>query len=141
MKPVFYIAVCVIIPLFYSCTKESIKTENFSINRDIGINNCSNFTANAVNYSICFDAVTNESRCPINAICIWEGYATAKFTLTSGGTIHTFSLSTLLSNKSIVLQNDTTFNGIKIALANLVPYPGELVYNQPPYIVSLKITQ
>jgi hypothetical protein len=141
MKPVFYMAVFVTILSFYSCTKESIKTENFAIDKDIAINNCSNFTVNAVNYSICFDAVINESRCPINAICIWEGYATAKFTLTSGSTNHTFSLSTLLSNKSIVLQNDTTINGIKIALTKLAPFPGELVYNQPPYIASLKITQ
>jgi hypothetical protein len=141
MKPVFYSAVFVVILSLYSCTKDTIKPANFVINKEIAIHDCTNFSANTIKYSICFDAVTNESRCPIDAICIWEGYATAQFTLTSGTTNHIFSLSTLLSNKNIVLQNDTTINGINMVLTSLAPYPGELVYNHPPYIASLKITQ
>lgn len=141
MKQIFCVAASVVLLSVFSCTKETNQSQSFKINRDITIHNCSNFTANNTTYSICFDTVTNESRCPKDAICVWEGYATAKFTLTSGTTNRNFSLSTMVINNTMALQNDTTINGITIALANLAPNPREIGSGKPPYVATLKISQ
>jgi len=110
----------------YSCTRETITPEKIVLKNDIAIYGFTNLTANAINYSICFNSVPNESRCSTNAICVCEGYTTAKFTLTFAGNSQTFSLSNEVINKTINLQNDTTINGIQVAITSMVPYPNTI---------------
>jgi hypothetical protein len=42
-----------------------------------------------------FDAVVSDSRCPANAMCVWQGAATAAFSFSKNGDTHRFNLSTL----------------------------------------------
>src|SRR5215510_4293224 len=45
--------------------------------------------------SLQFDSVISDSRCPVNATCIWQGTAVAKFSLTKNGETHPVVLSTV----------------------------------------------
>ena len=40
-----------------------------------------------------FAAVVSDSRCPANAICVWQGAATATFSFSKNGSNHLFNLS------------------------------------------------
>jgi hypothetical protein len=77
----------------------------------------------AKNFKICCDSIF-ESRCPANAICVWQGYAGAKFSLHQNGQVIPFTLSTLTNRSIINLPNDTVINQIKIILKDITPYPG-----------------
>jgi hypothetical protein len=69
-----------------------------------------------------FDAVVSDSRCPANAMCIWQGAATATFSFTKNNDAHRFNLSTITMKPNYT--KDTVIAGYKIEFVNLLPYPG-----------------
>jgi hypothetical protein len=87
--------------------------------------------------TICFDAVVTDSRCPTNVVCVWQGYAEVKLRLVQGGENISFKLATI--NLNGALQNETTINGIRIKLLEVLPYPGNVGYNPNDYKVKLQI--
>ena len=63
-------------------------------------------------------AVTEDSRCPINAICVWEGNASVTLELKNSISDQLITrLNTNLDPKSI------DFSGVIITLTELNPYP------------------
>jgi hypothetical protein len=65
-----------------------------------------------------FKAVTEDSRCPIDAICVWAGNAALTFDLKNSiGDKLTTQLNTFLDPKSI------NFSDVIITLTELNPYP------------------
>ena len=72
--------------------------------------------------SILMDSVLSESRCPLGVECIWEGNAAVRFVFKSDNLETKFILNTAL------IPKDTTINGYKISLLNLLPYP---IYSHP----------
>jgi hypothetical protein len=92
---------------------------------------------------ICFDTVYNDSRCPIGAVCIWEGFVHVGLTYKANGQNIPFQLSSL--NRpfmGITAKNDTTINGIKIKLIDVLPYPDwNAPVNVNDYKVQLQIEQ
>lgn len=66
------------------------------------------------NYCIALDSVVEDSRCPQNVQCIWQGRAIAKFILTENNQQHFFILE---------LTKDTTINNYKITFETLTPKP------------------
>jgi hypothetical protein len=65
-----------------------------------------------------FTRVLNDSRCPIDAVCVWAGDATAQIELTApGGRTGTVELHTPGDPKS------ATWNGVEITLLELQPAP------------------
>jgi hypothetical protein len=89
----------------------------------IPINTCLDKKANKESIEFCFDQLLEDSRCPINAVCVWQGVAKAKFSLKINGETKTFELSTL--NMPPYYRTDTTLNGYKIKLTNISPPAGE----------------
>ena len=90
---------------------------------------------------LAFEAVVSDSRCPANAMCIWQGAATATFSFTKNGDAHRFNLSTITMEPNYT--KDTIIAGYKIEFINLLPYPGTFT---PPAADSqikaeLKITK
>jgi hypothetical protein len=77
----------------------------------IPINTCLDKKANKESIEFCFDQLLEDSRCPINAVCVWQGVAKAKFSLKINGETKTFELSTL--NMPPYYRTDTTLNGYK----------------------------
>lgn len=59
-----------------------------------------------------------DSRCPIGALCIWEGNGRVKINLQEGGDRSSFWLNT----HDNFLQ-DTVIHGVKYELTDLLPYP------------------
>jgi len=64
----------------------------------------------------------NDSRCPANVVCVWEGDAAATLRLEGAGAVATPTLHTRLDPKA------TTHAGYEVALVNVTPYPG----TEPP---------
>jgi len=90
---------------------------------------------------ISFDAVVSDSRCPANAVCIWQGTATATFSFSKNGNSHRFNLSTITMAPHYI--KDTIISGYKIEFINLLPYPGTFTPPAPDSDVKaeLKITK
>ena len=75
----------------------------------------------AANLEVRFESVT-DSRCPIDAVCIWEGDGVASFKLTDLSTGQTQTLE-LHTNQSV--GSDTVnLAGISIKMLELSPLPG-----------------
>ena len=66
---------------------------------------------------ICLKLI-NDSRCPSDGVCIWEGDAVAEFLFKFNGESKSFSLHT--NNE---FKQDTFFNGLRIRLMDVIPYP------------------
>lgn len=73
--------------------------------------------------SICLDAIVQDSRCPINANCVWQGVAVAQFTFSLNGKKHQLELAT--NNVMPGTRTDTIIQQYHISFKNLHPYPGE----------------
>jgi len=104
--------------LLASCSKETILKEGTF---EIEFSKCAKGEIAGNNLSLCFTAVESDSRCPANAICIWEGTAICNFTFMKNGDRHQLKLTTLAIPGS---PKDTTVAGFKIEFLNLSPYPG-----------------
>ena len=71
------------------------------------------------NYRLQFDSVLNDSRCPLNSVCIWEGYALVSIRLIMEGNYeYLFILSTYN-----YIKTDTLINNINFKLVGLTPLP------------------
>ena len=103
-----------------SCSKSGNKFNEGTI--ELKLLDCANGNIAGVNLKLCFDAVVSDSRCPANAVCIWQGAATASFSFTKNGKTHRFNLSTI--NMPPNYTKDTVIAEYKIEFINLFPYPG-----------------
>ena len=103
-----------------SCSKSGDKFKEGTI--ELQISECENGRIAGNDLKLCFDAVVSDSRCPANAMCIWQGAATATFSFTKNGDTHRFDLSTITMKPNYT--KDTVIAGYKIEFINLSPYPG-----------------
>lgn len=71
---------------------------------------------------ITFTGITEDSRCPTDAMCIWEGRAVAGFQAEKKGTIRVFSLT---NNEKPETEPKQTINvfGRTVKLLGVTPYP------------------
>lgn len=82
-----------------------------------------------------FKSVNDDSRCPIGAICVWEGNATVVLELKNSiGDTLTANLNTSLEPRTAKFSNFT------IDLENLIPYPklNETI-NSKDYVTTLLV--
>ena len=103
-----------------SCSKPAIELKEGIL--ELPLKNCAKGTISENKLTLCFDSLIADSRCPANAICIWQGTATARFSLTKNKETVTFVLSTLNTPPTYI--KDTILLGYKIEFINLSPYPG-----------------
>lgn len=113
MKAIFaaLIAFCI-----FSCSKSS---DERSITVDV--NTCTDVSMGK-GLKVCFDTLLEDSRCPANTICVWQGAARAQFRVFTGQQIHTIWLSTI--DMGPHYKTDTTLAGYHLKLVNILPYPG-----------------
>jgi ABC-type glycerol-3-phosphate transport system substrate-binding protein len=83
--------------------------------------------------TIAFRAVTEESRCPLNVVCVWEGNGQVALTLSTAYVSRDVLLNTTTQPR------ETEFAGIRIALLSLDPYPAGEPIDPDDYVVTLEI--
>jgi hypothetical protein len=80
----------------------------------------------AGDFTIAFDAVLDDSRCPLEVLCFWEGNAAVQLILTDGTGVSTpVTLQTSPGPRMVEYQ------GVTISLENLKPYPTETSPEDP----------
>jgi len=86
--------------------------------------------------TLSFDSLT-DNRCPIGAICVWEGNASVKLIIKQEGESDaTFTLNTFSG-----FQTDTIVNGLRFELIEVLPYPMvDKEYQLDDYILQLYIS-
>lgn len=106
--------------LLNACKKSVGAGSETSLN--IALHDCANniFSNNQVR--LCFESVIQDSRCPANAMCIWQGMAVCKFSFFTNGKSYPLTLSTLSIPGAYT--KDTIVAGYKIEFITLTPYPG-----------------
>ena len=131
-----FLLLFVFITTIISCDKRVETTEGQL--PTVEIRHCANEVVNGNALQICFDSLIADSRCPMNARCVWQGEATVKLSLQIGANEkQAFKLSTL--NNPPTFRNDTTISGYKIQLLKLSPYPGDGSNN--PYRVEISVSR
>lgn len=81
-----------------------------------------------------------DSRCPIDVTCIWEGSAAVLFEISNGEEALTFTLHTVI-DVSTGMRSDTTVFDRKIELLEVNPYPvANTSYTLEDYSVKIKVT-
>ena len=70
--------------------------------------------------AVTFDAVTEDSRCPRGAQCVWAGNAAVRLTLERGDETEVFVLGTAVEPRR------ASFGGYAIDLRDLAPYPASV---------------
>lgn len=103
--------------------------------KTVDLNDCTIDDKNE-NVRICFTSL-QDSRCPLNATCVWQGIAVAGFTIRLHGIQHQVTLAT--DKIPGYPSTDTTVSGYQIKLLNITPYP-ESVTNEPVR-ASLQLTR
>jgi len=129
MNRFFLVGLTVLFLLFFGCDKKK-KIDSELIEIELGK------TAKVSNYDLSLKVENiDDCRCPIGARCAWEGYASAEFQLTTKKGKCNFTLDT---HSPPIFKNDTTIDGIKYQLKEVLPYPvsGE---EQPTKIVKILV--
>ena len=103
-----------------SCSKSGNKFREGTI--ELKLSDCENGSIGGDDLKLCFTKVVSDSRCPANAMCVWQGAATATFSFTKNGDSRLFNLSTITMKPNYA--KDTAIAGYKIEFINLSPYPG-----------------
>jgi hypothetical protein len=135
MRSLLITAMIACIGLLYACERSEIDTPERTLT--ISLHKCSNPVFSGTRVSLCFDSVVTDSRCPANAMCIWQGYAACKFSFSANGETYLFSLSTLTFPG--FLPKDTILSGYKIELMDLAPYPGTVSYPVPENKIKAEV--
>ncbi len=77
-------------------------------------------TVKGTKLRIRFVAVENDSRCPSDVTCVWAGNAAVQLQLGTGRGSKTVTLNT---SKSSSFAGETEYQGYKVKLVELSPYP------------------
>ena len=110
-------AISALLLMAVSCRK-STRSEGLALRE----NSCKTVNVGGQDVRICFEELTEDSRCPANANCVWEGAAKGRFKLTVNTSSSTFELATLTMTPHY--QNEIVALGYKVRLINILPYPG-----------------
>ena len=139
MKTLLFILFITLTAFVNSCSKSGVELKEGTLN--LALKKCADGKINGDKLSFCFDSLVSDSRCPANAMCVWQGTAVAKFSLTKNNETSSFELATI--NMSPNYHKDTTIMGYKIDFINLSPYPGTVPTPVPADQIKaeLKITK
>ena len=119
MKLFLYLVPAVMVLMAHSCSKKDIELREGILK--IGVQQCAAGNIGSDNLTLCVDSVLEDSRCPADVVCVWQGRAVVKFSLTKNEQTYPFALSTLSMPNSY--KKDTVILGYKIELIDLHPYP------------------
>lgn len=120
--------------LFTACQKDDDVTIPGEVTLKMG--QTVQFRPNAP--ALTFLSITEDSRCPMNAACIWRGRAVAAFRAISEGKELDFSLSDY-DNTYLYPRQSTWFFGHRIELLEVTPWPDSAAIPQGDYRVKVRV--
>ena len=82
---------------------------------------------------ITFRSVTEDSRCPLDVNCVWEGNGRVALTLSSAEGSQDAELNTTVQPRQI------DFAGMRVVLASLAPYPAGEPIDPDDYVATFEI--
>lgn len=140
MKTLFVVLIVSITTMAHSCSKNGDKRLAEGA-LELKLHESASGYLNGDKVKLVFETVVSDSRCPANAICVWQGAATATFSFTKNNVIHRFNLSTITMEPNY--KKDTTIAGYKLEFVHLLPYPGTFTPPAPDDQIKaeLKITK
>jgi len=142
MKNINKLFLIAIVLITVSCFGDTDLTSPFTERRNINRENdpttvriAHNQRVNINNdFTIHFNRVIADSRCPMDAICLWAGNGEVELNLSYGRSTERIVLNTYLNPK------EHTFRNYKISLKELRPYPKSTSTIRPgEYVVVLEI--
>ena len=132
-----YLLFGLILTAIYFAGCNSLNTPNQDVGTiEIGLNEL--YHSKTYDFSIAFDSVLHDSRCPVDANCFWAGNAQGRFNIIAEGRFH----HQIILNTTLPMQQDTTLHGINYKLMSLSPEPNSkapIDYTQ--YKAKLLITK
>jgi len=86
-----------------------------------------------------FVGVDNDSRCPSDVTCVWGGNAAVRFQLSTGSRSKTVTLNT---SKASSFISEVTFQGYRVKLIELSPYPrSDRKIEKRDYVTTLLVSK
>jgi len=86
-----------------------------------------------------FVGVDNDSRCPSDVTCVWGGNAAVRFQLSTGSRSKTVTLNT---SKASSFISEVTFQGYRVQLTELSPYPrSDRKIEKRDYVTTLLVSK
>jgi hypothetical protein len=127
MKMIIHVFLIIALTLFTECDDNANGT--FLLNERFTIENFQRKDNHENDISIRMDYVSEDSRCPANVVCVWEGKAEVKFI---------FSVNNNKTSFTLGLYQETIISGYKIRLLDLRPYRDtEATIDQKDYVADL----
>ncbi len=135
MRFVYTVLAGSIFLVLFSCKKNpELRTSS-----SVSWKNCTLVENKTDHINVCLDSLIEDSRCPLGVVCIWQGTAIAKFSVTVNDHQQPVTLSTF---KLPGLPSDTILMGYKIEFVDLLPYPeSNKSHDISEYRAELKITK
>jgi len=119
-----------------TCDNESMLNEEVTINFD----ETKNFPSDGL--SITFDAI-NDSRCPLDVVCVWQGEARVTLKIDKDRTEETLELKTqgLCQDESGPCGEAKELLGYRFELLFVYPYPRDgITIEEGDYAVKMMVT-
>ncbi|HNP17920.1 MAG TPA: hypothetical protein PKL31_05760 [Fulvivirga sp.] len=107
--------------LLTACNDDSYSPEVFSVkvNQEFTMRYNDEVRLDGEDFSIKFSKVPSDSRCPSDAMCIWEGQFIAQFICPACDT-NPFQLTSRANRDELAIYRDSSF---EVILLNVNPYP------------------
>lgn len=94
-------------------------------------------TAEADGLTVRFEAVTQDSRCPVDVVCVWQGDATVVLALTTSA-----DAAASRELHTGIEPRETRFASYAVGLVSVAPAPRSTVKIAPEdYRVTLRVTR
>jgi hypothetical protein len=106
--------------LDWGCEKRFALHDTLPLNDTVEIANFETRYNHTEKIRLRMDSVLNDSRCPSNVVCVWEGNAQVRFFFRVDSIQTELVLNTHGGNQ---FRSDTVINGYEIRLLSLSPYP------------------
>lgn len=123
--------------LFLSAGLLACKKYRTTAETEINVAECSTVWIKGDNTKLCYDSLVQDSRCPVDAVCYWEGLANVKLTLQVGNAQYLLQLSTA-DNHPYFKKIDTA--GYRVELLDVHPYPGFSTRSSFTPFIKVKVT-
>jgi hypothetical protein len=134
----FFLILCTLTLLASSCNKDDVSVRTFELGESFELS-LANPSAEADDLSITYINVEEDSRCPTDVVCFWEGRAVVNFEFTVGRNSYDVQLMDWVGRPE---KAKTTIEQYVIQLEVVNPYPDNsaVVLQEKDYRFRLNIT-